>query len=153
MKKMLFFIAISVFCLNSHAQTRSDADLILSIFKSEKRILVEDFMAIPQEHDEKFWKLYFDYEGERTALAERRIEMLGKYVDNRAKLSNDAAKSISKEFFSLRKAYLKLQKKYFKKMSKIIGASKATDFVHLEEYIEMFIRTELLDVVPFEGED
>jgi len=151
MKKLLVFFALLAFSLHNVAQTRSDAEIILSIFKIEKRIMVENYLDIPKEADEKFWNLYYDYEEKRTKLANRRIEMLGKYVDNYNKLNDKDAKAISKEFFAIRKGYLKLQKKYFKKMSKVIGASKATDFVNLEEYIEMFIRTELLDVVPFVG--
>jgi hypothetical protein len=153
MKKILFFFAAFLFCVSSNAQTRSDAELILAIFKSEKRIMVENYLEIPEKSDKRFWKLYYAYEAKRAKLAERRIEMLGKYVDDHKKLSDDDAKTISKEFFAVHKGYLKLQKKYFKKMAKVIGASKASDFIHLEEYIEMFIRTELLDVVPFVGED
>ena len=45
-----------------------------------------------------------------------------------------------------------MQKKYFKKISKAIGATKATYFIQLEEYIRTEINYELDDVIPFVGE-
>jgi SLT domain-containing protein len=153
MKKVLFFFVVSAFCINIDAQVRSDAEVIMSIFKIEKKAMVMDYLQISEKADEKFWNLYADYEEKREKLAARRIEMLGKYTSNHNKSNDAAAKSVSKEFFAIRKGYLKLQKKYNRKMAKVIGASKANDFIHLEEYIEMNIRTELLDVVPFVGED
>lgn len=155
MKKLLLFCFLFTFTFGADAQTltQSDAEIIFSIFKSEKREIVRDYLDIPKEKEAKFWKMYDDYEIKRTKLTKRRIAMLNKYVEKHKDLNDADAKPLTKEFFAIRKSYLKLNKKYFKKMSKIIGASKATDFMHMEEYIEMIVRSEVLDVIPFVGEE
>jgi hypothetical protein len=147
---LLLFLTIG---LVGFSQTRTEADLVISAFKKEKKELVEDFLELPEGKAEKFWEIYDEYETKRSNLAHRRIAMVSSYADKHLALNEADAKAISKEFFALRKGYTKLQKKYHKKMSKVIGHAKALDFVHLEEYVEMYVRSELLDAVPFVGED
>jgi hypothetical protein len=86
-------------------------------------------------------------------IAERRIAMLGRFSDHHGKMSDATGKEIADEFFSIRDADSKLQKQYYKKISKAIGAAKATHFIQLEEYIRTAINNELLEVIPFVGAD
>ena len=153
MKNYFAIIAILFFSISAFSQVREDVDMILDIFKTEKKSMVHDYMELDEEQSKVFWPIYDEYEEKRKALVQRRIDMLGGFADHHAKLSDDKAKEIANQFFTLRNDDYVLQKKYFKKISKAIGAAKATYFIQLEEYIRTAINYELDDVIPFVGED
>jgi len=153
MKNLFAILAFILFSSSLFGQVREDVDMIIDIFKTEKKSMVHDYLELNEEEAKKFWPIYDQYEEKRKAITQRRIDMLGKFSDHRSKLSDNTAKEIANEFFSIRKADSKLQKSYFKKISKAIGASKATSFIQLEEYIRTAINYELQDVIPFVGED
>ena len=152
MKYTFAILLVSFFAYSATGQVREDVDMILDIFKTEKKAMVHDYLELDEEQQKRFWPIYEQYEQKRKALVERRIAMLGKYADHHAKLSDALAKEIAEEFFTLRNEDYKMQKKYFKKISKAIGATKATYFIQLEEYIRTAINYELDDVIPFVGE-
>ncbi len=153
MKNYFTLIAFLLFSISVFSQVREDVDMILDIFKIEKKAMVHDYLELDEEQSKKFWPIYEEYEEKRKALVQRRLDMLGDFSDHHSKLSDDKAKEIANQFFSLRNDDSKLQKQYFKKISKAIGAAKATYFIQLEEYIRTAINFELQDVIPFVGED
>ena len=153
MKNLYTIVAFLLFSTSIFGQVREDVDMILDIFKTEKKAMVHDYLDLSEEQGKKFWPIYEEYEENRKALVEKRIAMLGKYADHHSKLSDAMAKEIAEEFFTLRNADYKMQKKYFKKISKAVGAAKATYFIQLEEYIRTEINYELDDIIPFVGED
>ena len=152
MKNVFAIVAILLFSASAFSQVRDDVDMILEIFKTEKKSMVHDYMELTDDQAKKFWPIYEEYEQKRKAVVQRRIDMLGRFSDHRSKLTDETAKEIADEFFSIRNADSKLQKQYFKKISKAIGAAKATSFIQLEEYIRTAINFELQDVIPFVGE-
>lgn len=153
MKNNFAVLAFLIFSTSLLGQVREDVNMIIDIFKTEKKAMVQDYMELDEEQAKKFWPIYEEYEENRKALVEKRIAMLGKFADHHSKLSDAMAKEIAEEFFTLRNEDYKMQKKYFKKISKAIGAAKATYFIQLEEYIRTAINYELDDVIPFVGED
>jgi hypothetical protein len=153
MKNVFVIIAVLFFSASAFSQVREDVDMILDIFKTEKKAMVNDYMELDEEQAKKFWPIYDEYEQKRKAIVQRRIDMLAKFSDHRSKLSDGTAKEIAEEFFNIRSEDSSLQKKYFKKISKAIGAAKAISFIQLEEYIRTAINYELQDVIPFVGED
>jgi hypothetical protein len=152
MKNVFVIIAVLLFSVSAYSQVRDDVDMILEIFKMEKKAMVNDYMELNDEQSKKFWPIYEEYEQKRKAIVQRRIDMLAEFSDHRSKLSDGTAKEIAEEFFSIRNDDSKLQKKYFKKISKAIGAANAVSFIQLEEYIRTAINFELQDVIPFVGE-
>ena len=153
MKNLFALVSFLLFSASVFGQVREDVDMIIDIFKTEKKSMVQDYLELDEEQAKKFWPIYDEYEEKRKELVEQRIAMLGDYADHHSKLSDAKAKDIADQFFSLRNADYKMQKKYFKKISKAIGATKATYFIQLEEYIRTAINYELDDVIPFVGED
>ena len=152
--KSFFVITAFLLCsLSALSQVRENIDMVMEIFKTEKKSMVHDYMELDEAQAKKFWPIYEEYEQKRKTIVQRRIDMLGKFADHRSTMSDETAKEIANEFFSIRSADYKLQKQYFKKISKAIGAAKATSFIQLEEYIRTAINYELDDVIPFVGED
>jgi len=152
MRKLLLGALMSVFMINANAQGSSEMEMFQSIFSSEKKMLVVEFMNLSEAEASLFWDVYNAYEVERSELAKRRWEILKKYAEIYDTMDDENAEPLLKESMSLHMATLKLKNKYTKKMIKAVGAKKAAQWIQLENYLDNEISIYIMDNVPFVGE-
>jgi hypothetical protein len=146
MKKVLLFFA---FVLSfAFTQAQSEADMVKQIYRQEKEALVFEAMTMTESEKAIFAPIYKAYEGERQALASRRIDLLKNYAKNYSTLTNDNAASILKEWASINKSEAKLIDKYTKKVQKGMDATNALQFKMIELAISNTIRGNLLQELP-----
>ncbi|RLD70575.1 MAG: hypothetical protein DRI98_07530, partial [Bacteroidetes bacterium] len=90
MKKALSLTAIFLLAIaTTFAQSnKEEIELYQSIFGMEKKAIVSEFISLEGEAATEFWSLYDDYEVERKANGQKRIEVLDKYTKSYLELDD-----------------------------------------------------------------
>jgi len=150
MKKItLLLVALLTFGGILTAQSnKEEMDLMQAAFGIEKKAMVSDFVRVDAAQKDAFWKLYDQYEVERKALGQRRIQLLEKYAANYDKLTIEFADSWSKEVLDQTKKHDALLVTYFNKIKKATNSVVALQFYQVESYILAGIRLSVLEELP-----
>lgn len=128
---------------------KEDIAIIQSMFGKAKKDLITQYMTIPADKADAFWKVYDEYEAARTELGRTRIKLIEDYANAYLSLEDKAANELMGRKLKWAADYTKMQKKYFGSISKVIGANQASKFIQLEDYIENNIRLAVQESIPF----
>ncbi|NMM49658.1 hypothetical protein [Marinigracilibium pacificum] len=148
MRKLLLsgILLMLVFQVNLFAQT--EAEIIMDMFKLEKKAAMADFMALSEGQAITFWELYDAYEIERKDLSKKRISLLNEYADNYSTLNAEKVDKMVNEMINIQKSDLALRTKYYKKIKKSLGAEIAGRFFQAEDAINTIVKSALYDDLP-----
>ena len=150
MKKLIVLAILGLFSLSTFAQSnKEDIAIIQSMFGKNKKELVQLYMTIPAEKNDAFWKMYDEYEASRTALGRERIALIEAYANAYMSLDDKTSDDLMSRKLKWVADYSKMQKKYYGSFSKLIGATQASKFIQLEDYIENNIRLIIQESIPF----
>jgi len=152
MKKILFVLSLA-FGLNAVAQTSVDEiNLIQNLYGKSKADVVEEYLNLSDAQAAAFKPIYDKYETERKTLSKQKILILEDYGKNYATLSDAKATELTSKNLKYNQESEKLLAKTHSKLVKVIGGINAAKFVQLEQYLQVTIRAEIQDVIPFIGE-
>lgn len=149
MKKILFILSLA-FGLNAAAQTTVDEiNLIQDLYGKSKADVVKEYLALSDVQATAFQPIYDKYETERKALSQQKILILEDYGKNYATLSDAKATELTSKNLKYNQESEKLLAKTHSKLVKAIGGINAAKFVQLEQYLQVTIRAEIQEVIPF----
>lgn len=152
-RSLVFTLLVAVVSAVMTAQTnKEEVDLYQSIFGMEKKAIVASFVDPEGNLGDSFWSLYDQYETERKALGQKRIDLLERYVQNYNQVTDEKLDALVAEMIKLKSSTDKLMNQYYKKIRKASGAKAATQFFQLENYFSSAIRLSIYDNIPFIGE-
>ena len=153
MRILLPIIALvaSSSCLMAQS-SQEEVDFVQSLFGMEKKAFVSEFIRLEGAAGDAFWKVYDEYEIKRKDLGQRRIALLGKYIDGYSTFDDESTRGIIKEMIALQNQTDKLIGTYYKKIAKEAGARPAAQFYQLEGYLVSKIRAEIMENIPVIGE-
>ncbi|MEA1898162.1 MAG: hypothetical protein U9N53_10930, partial [Bacteroidota bacterium] len=90
---------------------------------------------------------------EASKLNQYRIDYLMVYVDQVDNISNEEVDAFLKSAQNYNKKMSALKSKYYKQMKKALSSKVAIRFVLVEEYIQTIIKYQLLESMPWVGDD
>jgi ATP-dependent protease HslVU (ClpYQ) ATPase subunit len=153
MKKLLLIssIAFSTFAF-SQSGVKEDVDVLQSLYGKSKQELVRACMNLQEPQASAFERIYSDYESERKALGQKRMELIGDYAVNYQSLSDKKADELVKTSLANTISYEKMYLKYYGKAKKAIGAVNAAKFIQLESALQTAIKESVQNTIPFIGE-
>jgi hypothetical protein len=131
---------------------KEDIAIIQSMFGKAKKDLVSQYMTLPADKAQAFWKIYDEYEAARTGLGRERLALVENYASAYMTMDDKVAGELANNKFKWQAAYAKMQKKYYKSFAKVVGATQASKLMQLEDYIENNIRLSIQESIPFIGE-
>jgi len=150
MKRLIGLALFAIIGFTAVAQSnKEDIAIIQSMFGKAKKDLVTQYMTVPAEKNEAFWKTYDAYETERTELGRERAALIEAYANAYLTLDDKTSNELMNRKMKWNTSYGKMQKKYYGNFSKIIGAAQASKFIQLEDYIENNIRLFIQESIPF----
>ncbi len=97
---------------------------------------------------ETFWAVYADYEKEKDALTAARLELVQKYVETYATLTDAEITTLINEAADAQKKSTDLRAKYFGIYSQKINAKAAGRFVLIDDFITTALRLSILSQLP-----
>ena len=152
MKKITFLLTLFLTGIFS-LQAQNEGNLIRELFNQEKKAVVDNFLNLSDADAAKFWPIYQAYEAERRAISDSRIQLLKDYANQYSTLTDDQADKLMTAALKNVQNTDKLKAKYYKKAKKALSARQATSWIQLEDYIQTAVRMDLLDNIPFVGEN
>ena len=155
MNKQTFARVLAVLCLAAlltaglaQAQGEPYLELLRSDVQADKIAIMTEGMMLTPEQGDAFWPMYRDFQLELSKLGDRRIAGIKLYAENYGTMTDDVAKSISKEWFSLQEDRMKLLKDTHGKIAKSLGEGVAARFVQLEYAVQMLIDVQITAEMP-----
>ena len=153
MKKVLVLLTAVVLSTAAQAQSNQEViDFYQSIFGMEKKMIVTQFIQLEGEAATSFWEIYDEYEVLRKEEGVKRFELLNKYVESYADITDDSANEMLKSALAMKKSNLKTLTKYSKKIGKSNGGKVAAQFYQIENYFNNTIALVITESIPFVGE-
>jgi hypothetical protein len=154
MKKITLFLAVMAFAIMSYSQSNSEeVDLYQAAFGMEKKAMVENFVKVNDLQKDAFWQLYDEYEVKRKDNGKKRIKLLEQYAEQYYSMTDEQAETWAAEAIKLAAATDKLITTYYQKIKKATSPVVALQFYQIEAYILTGIRMEVLQGIPFVGEE
>ena len=152
-KAFIAALLISLGSVVTFAQTnKEEVELFQSLFGMEKKAIVAGFVNLEGPAAEAFWTIYDQYETERKALGQSRIDLLVKYVESYNQLSEEKMDELVAEMIKQKSSTDKLMVTYYKKFKKASGSRAAAQFFQIENYFSSAIRLSIYESIPFIGE-
>ena len=154
MKKTILFTFILAIGFQSFSQSsKTEAELIKSYFKLTKMAVIEDAMGLSEEDGSIFWPIYKQFAAEASELNQFRIDYLMDYVDKVENITNEGVDAFLKDANTYNKKMAALKTKYYKQMKKALSSKVAIRYILVEEYIQTMIKYQLLESMPWVGDD
>ena len=151
--KKLFLVIVLAFTAGGYAQSSSsladDVAVIQSIYGRSKADLVKQYMNLSEPQAAAFQTIYDEYEIQRKALGQKKMQLIKDYADNYEKLDDVKAAELTETNLKNIADTDKLLAKTFSKVKKAVGGRNAAKFVQLEQYLQVTIRGEIQDSIPF----
>jgi hypothetical protein len=148
MKKTVFALIFFLPFLGSAQQLSDESALIQSLFGSDKRNIVSEFVGVEGDNKKAFLSLYDEYESSRKTLGQKKFTVLNSYVKNYASLTEKETEEVMSEIMQLSSGQEKLVASYYKKIKKKCGVVAAAQFYQIEWYLLSEIRTAVLESIP-----
>lgn len=127
---------------------RSDTELLISQIQSDKRAVVLAAMDLNDQEVAAFTPIYDEYQREMKGVYQRGTEVMNKFAANYDSMTDDAAKSITKDFFEVRDERYDLTEKYAKKLGKVLPAADVLRWVQVENKLNALLDYEAASMVP-----
>jgi ATP-dependent protease HslVU (ClpYQ) ATPase subunit len=149
--KKTFLLLVILISSSSFSQSNAtdEVALLQDIYGKSKTDLVNQYMNLSEPQATAFKKIYDEYEVERKALGQKKIQLINDYANSYATLDDAKAAELTETNLKNNAASEKLLCKTFKKAKKAIGGLNAAKFVQLEQYLQVTIRAEIQDSIPF----
>lgn len=146
MKKLsLLFITILFVTVGFSQTYNDDLELIQSLYGMEKKEVVDEFVELDPNEEGAFWELYAEYETKRKEIGKKKYSVLWNYVNDYGTIRAEDAERIMDEILPLRIESDKLVRNYYKKIKSKTDAVVAMQFYQIENYLDVLVRTELLE--------
>ena len=146
MKKLsLLFITILFVTIGFSQTYDDDLQLIQSLYGMEKKKVVDEFVELDPNEEGAFWELYAEYETKRKEIGKKKYSVLWNYVNDYGTIRAEDAERIMDEILPLRIESDKLVRNYYKKIKSKTDAVVAMQFYQIENYLDVLVRTELLE--------
>jgi len=151
MKKLFLFLAI-IASTSLFAQSTDDVILVQSLYGKSKGDIIKDYLNLSEPQATAFNAVYDDYEAERKALGQKKIQIINDYAVNYDKITDEKADELVKNNLKNNVDFEKLLSKAYGKAKKVVGPINAAKFIQLEQYFQATIRSAVQDQIPFIGE-
>ncbi|MDW8850833.1 hypothetical protein SD960_12065 [Flavobacterium sp. MMLR14_040] len=151
MKKLFLFLAI-IASTTLFAQSTDDVILVQSLYGKSKGDIIKDYLNLPEPQATAFQAVYDNYEAERKALGQKKMQIINDYAINYDKITDEKADELAKNNLKNNVDFEKLLSKAYGKAKKAVGPINAAKFIQLEQYFQTTIRSAVQDEIPFIGE-
>lgn len=151
MKKLFLFLAI-IASTSIFAQSTDDLILVQSLYGKSKGDIIKDYLNLAEPQATAFQAVYDNYEAERKALGQKKMQIINDYAINYDKITDEKADELAKNNLKNNVDFEKLLSKAYGKAKKAVGPINAAKFIQLEQYFQTTIRSAVQDEIPFIGE-
>lgn len=123
-------------------------ELLRSDIATQKKALITQAMNMTEEQSSVFWPIYNMYQDELRLIGDARIATIKQYADNYDSMTDEMAKTITKDAIKQQENRLKLYKKYNDKLAKALSPKLAGRWLQAEHAINTMIDVQVAAEMP-----
>jgi hypothetical protein len=109
-------------------------------------------MELTPTESEIFWPVYREYRNEVAKLGDAKIDLMHRFSDQAATMTDEQSKKLLDDWFKLREKQLDLQKKYAGKFRKVLPGAKVARFYQIENALDTIVSANLQAAMPVAGD-
>jgi len=145
---------VSFFLHDAFAQssTEDEIQIVQGAWGKQKRELVSIAMDLSAKDSARFWPIYAKYETARKKLGRERLIILNDYVESYETLSNTKADQLVNRLFKNDADNARLLQQYYNSMKTALNALQAAKFLHVESFLQSYIKIHVQANLPYIGE-
>ena len=121
------------------------AKLNAALTTKRRELFAQGMAGLSPQQQQTFWAVYADFEKEKDQNMSNRINLLKRYEDGFANLSDADIMKMATEANEIQKTSADIRMKYFKILSDKLGAKVAGRFYHIDDYLTTLMRLSILD--------
>jgi hypothetical protein len=127
-----------------------------AIAENRRKMFASAMSNLSTEQLQTFWAVYADFEKEKNAITSARMDLAQKYTEtftSTTGLADSDIVEIVHDMAALQHKNIELRVKYFDIYRARIDARAAGRFGLVDDYITTAVRLDLLDQIPFPGDE
>jgi len=140
--------ALSVPALAADPAPANYLELMRSDIRTEKVEILTEALNLNEQQAAAFWPLYREYDTELSALSDRRVALVKRFVEKYGTFTDEDAGLFAKDWFAIQKDRIKLREKYFGKIAKATSNLVAARFIQVENVLGMLIDLQVAAEAP-----
>jgi hypothetical protein len=127
-------------------------ELTRANIQNRRQEIVQQIMELTPTESEKFWPVYRDYRNEIARVSDQRLELIEKFVNQAATMSDEQSEKLLHQWFSLREQQIGVQKKYAGKFRKLLPGAKVVRFYQTENLLDTIVSANIQASMPVAGD-
>jgi len=127
-------------------------ELTRANIQERRQEIVQQIMELTPPESDQFWPVYRDYRNEIARVSDQRVELVQKFANQAATLSDEQSEKLLHQWFSLREQQIGVQKKYAGKFRKVLPGAKVVRFYQTENLLDTVISANLQAAIPMAGD-
>ena len=130
---------------------RAYTELMRRDIRTQKVALITELMNFTEDQDNKFWPVYRQYETELGRVYDAKLELIEKYAETFATLTDAQADELVAKWFEIESRRGALRQKYYAALKKAITPLVAARALQIENQLDLIVDLQVaaeLPVVP-----
>ncbi len=148
----LLTAVFSVALLASAAMAQDTATMqaLRDKVKADKKLVIAANMDLTEEEGKKFWPIYDAYQKDLALINQRLEAAIKTYAEayNAKTLTDDQAKTLTRDVLSVDEDEVKLRKTYGAKLAQVLPGKKVARYLQIETKIRAALRYDLATAIP-----
>ena len=124
------------------------ADLLRTDLRTQKVAILAQIMGFTEEEGDKFWPIYREYEAEMAALADERVDLIGRYIRQYATVTDQAADQMAHQALALEAKPQAVKAKYYDRVAKATTPRLALRFLQVEHQLLLITDLQIASALP-----
>ena len=149
MRKLVLVITLAALAATPVlAQQEPSMELTRAVIQAERRAIVEAAVKPAPEQAEKFWKIYWEYRGQVSALGDRMVALIEEYATSEASLTDRQAERMVAESLAIQREAAELKERYSRKLKDVLQPKQIVRWVQVENKMDAVINYEISVSIP-----
>ena len=127
---------------------RTYAELMRSDIRTQKVALITETLLLTEAEDVVFWPIYREYALELSRLYDERIELIEKYGEAFATLSDAQADDLVVKALDIEARRTALKQKYFAQLKAKLSPRLAARALHIEHQLDLLVDLQIDASLP-----
>lgn len=146
---LLLSITIRLVAQNPPDTLYGSSNIITEIFGKSQDSIINHFVHILPFEKTDFLCLVREYDKEKIPLRNERLVLLRVYNEEFSSLDEQRMNMITKQIMRNDREFILLQIRYLSRMTRLLGATKASQFFQLDNYLDQVTRLYIQTDLPF----
>lgn len=129
-------------------EAKAAIDAARAELRADREVLVSAALVLTQEQADKFWPLYREYVGKRTALGDERLAIIVDYAAVYPDVTDAAARDLVTRTLKWDRKAMDLRDAYVRKFAKVLPSGKLMRFLQVERRVDTLVDVQLMSVIP-----